>query len=110
MQLGTTSDLFCSLELPDAEITRLQRAPDTVLELRSGRVEAIVVDRDVANQFIGDNPDLIILDQELGHESYGIAVNKDNVELLNDINRVLQELKDDSEYDRIFNMFFETGE
>jgi len=106
VQLGTTSDLIVEWELPDAQITRMNRAPETILELRAGRVDAIVIDVDVANQFINDNPDLIILNENLGYESYGMAVNKGNPALLAAINDALRQLNASGEYDRVFNMFF----
>jgi len=108
VQFGTTSDLFCEDYLPDAIVTSLNRAPDTVLELRNGRVDAIVVDKAVADQFIGDNPGLRILGEALGSESYGIAVQKGNSDLLGKINNALSELRSSGEYDRIFNLFFES--
>ena len=108
VQFGTTSDIFCEDYLPEAVVTRLNRAPDTILELNTGRVDAIVIDRAVADQFIGDNPGLIILSEPLGSESYGIAVTKGNTELLNKINDALRELRQSGEYDRIFGMFFES--
>jgi len=107
VQFGTTSDIFCEDYLPDAIVTRLNRAPDTVLELRNDRVDAIVIDRAVADQFIGDNPGLRILDEPLGSESYGIALQKGNSELLAEINSALRTLMDSGEYDRIFGMFFD---
>jgi len=106
VQFGTTSDIFCADYLPDATITRLNRAPDTVLELNNGQVDAIVIDKAVADQFIDDNPGLRILEEPLGSESYGIAVRKGNAELLGAINAALAELKGNGEYDRIYAMFF----
>jgi polar amino acid transport system substrate-binding protein len=108
VQFGTTSDIFCEDYLPDAEVTRLNRAPDTILELNLGRVDAIVIDRAVADQFIGDNPGLRILERPLGSESYGIAMRKGNTELLDKINGILAELRSSGEYDRIYGMFFAT--
>jgi polar amino acid transport system substrate-binding protein len=110
VQFGTTSDLFCEDYLPDADVTRLNRAPDTVLELNLGRVDAIVIDRAVADQFINDNPGLRILDEPLGSETYGIALQKGNTELLNRINAALQQLRDNGEYQRIYDMFFKGAE
>ena len=106
VQLGTTSDVFVEDELPDANVTRLSSPPTTVLELTTGRADAIVIDLEVANQFINDHPGLRILDDPLGMESYGMAVNRDNAELLDDINRALESLKASGEYDRIWDMFF----
>ena len=108
VQEGTTSDIFCEDSLPDAEITRFKRAPDTVLELKSGRVDAIVIDRGVADQFIGDNPDLKILDDVLAEEVYAIAVKKGNDELLGKLNAAIRSLMDSGEYQRIYDAYFES--
>jgi polar amino acid transport system substrate-binding protein len=108
VQEGTTSDIFCEDELPDAAITRFKRAPDTVLELKSGRVDAIVIDNGVAGQFISDNPDLKILPETLAEEEYVIAVGKNNKELLDKINKAIQELKDSGEFKKIYDNFFES--
>ncbi|MCL2697278.1 MAG: basic amino acid ABC transporter substrate-binding protein [Oscillospiraceae bacterium] len=109
VQFGTTSYLFCADYLPDAEVIALNRAPDTVLELNNGNVDAIVVDRAVADQFISDNPGLRILSEPLGSENYGIAMQKGS-DLLEPINDALKQLKDNGEYDRIYNMFFAGAE
>ncbi|MCL2088041.1 MAG: basic amino acid ABC transporter substrate-binding protein [Oscillospiraceae bacterium] len=108
VQEGTTSDIFCEDELPDATISRFKKAPDTVLELNNGRVDAIVIDRSVAEQFIGDNPNLKILDDQLAEEVYAIAVQKGNTELLAKLNAAIQTLKNNGEYQRIFDLFFES--
>jgi polar amino acid transport system substrate-binding protein len=109
VQFGTTSDIFCEDYLPEATVTRLNRAPDTVLELNNGRVDAIVIDRAVADQFINDNPGLRILDDPLGSENYGIAMMKGS-DLLGPINDALETLKANGEYDRIYDMFFKGEE
>ena len=106
VQEGTTGDLYCDEEVPDVEIVRFKKAPDTVLELKNGKVDAIVIDKDVANQFIGDNPDLKILPDDLTEEEYAMAVRKGNEELLGKLNGAIQDMFDSGEYDRIFNDFF----
>jgi len=106
VQEGTTGDLYCEDEMPDVEIVRFKKAPDTVLELKNGKVDAIVIDKDVANQFINDNPDLVILDEDLTEEEYAMAVAKGNTELLEKLDGAIQELFDSGEYTRIFNNFF----
>ena len=109
VQLGTTSDLWVDLNgrsLGIADVTQLQSPPDTVLELTTGRADAIIIDEEVANQFISDNPNLRLLEESLGQESYGMAVRRGNSQLRDDINDAIQQLKDNGEYNRIFNMFF----
>ncbi|MCL2014356.1 MAG: basic amino acid ABC transporter substrate-binding protein [Oscillospiraceae bacterium] len=106
VQEGTTSDLFVTENEDLKEPQRFKKAPDTVVELKTGRVDAIVIDRGVADQFIGDNPDLKILDEDLGKEEYGMAVNKGNTELLTKINGAIKKLKESGEYQEIFDTFF----
>lgn len=106
VQMGTTSDTMATWYLDNVEIMRHVSAPMTVLELNASRVDAIVVDAGVANQFIADNPSLRIVDEALGIEEYAIGVYRNNPELLEQINNALQQLKDNGELDRIYNMFF----
>lgn len=109
VQLNTTSDLMAEWFLPDADIRRFERAPDTVAEINTGRVEAIIVDRGVADQFISDNRNLVILDEVLAVEEYAIAVSKDNADLTRRLNDALTQLKNSGEFQRIYDMFFGGG-
>ncbi|MCL2170238.1 MAG: basic amino acid ABC transporter substrate-binding protein [Defluviitaleaceae bacterium] len=106
VQLGTTSDLMVEWNLPNAYVRRLLRAPDTVLELNTGGVDAIVIDRGVAEQFIHDSPGLRILEETLAYEEYAIAVNLNNPQLTADINAALEQLMASGELALIYDMFF----
>lgn len=106
VQAGTTSDLMTDWFLPDANIIRLPAAPSTVLELQSGRADAIIIDRGVAEQFLSENPDLRILDEPLTEEFYAIVVQKGNPELLADLNRVIRELKEDGTFQQLYDKWF----
>jgi len=101
VQLGTTSDIWVEANLPDAELTRLRSAPDTVLELTAGNVDAIIIDREVANQFVAENPGLRVLDEAIGVESYGMAVALDNEELLGHLNAALEYIKATGIYEQL---------
>ena len=106
VQQGTTSDLSVTSNDDLGEPIRLQRPPDTVLELTTGRADAIVIDEEVANQFILDNPDLRIFPGIIDSDTYGMAVALDNTELLELINDALQQLKASNEYQTIFDRWF----
>jgi len=106
VQEGTTSDLFIDDELPDAQVARFKAAPDTVLELTSGRADAIIIDRGVAEQFISQRSDIKILPEALAEEVYAIAVKKGNAELLTSLNRAIQELKNEGVYQELYDRFF----
>ena len=106
VQLGTTSDIMVEWYLPDADVVRMRTATDTIMELSTGRSEAIVIDRGVAEQFIDTHPNLRILPETLAYEEYAIVISQDNPELLADINSALQQLMDNGELQRIYDMFF----
>ena len=106
VQLGTTSDIMIDWFLPDATVSRYGQAPDTVVSLNVGNVDAVVIDGGVAMQFIGANPSLRILDEILAYEEYAIAVNPENPELTARINDALAELRANGELQRIYDMFF----
>ena len=52
-----------------------------------------------ALEFVKVNDNLMVLDKELTSDSYGMIVKKGNTELLNTINEVLKELKDNGKID-----------
>lgn len=94
VQLGTIADLVLSDENPEIELVQHKKYLLAVEDLKADKVDAIVLDSLPAQEIIDKNADLKILDKELLTDKYGIAVQKGNTELLNDINEVLQELMD----------------
>ncbi len=76
---------------------------DAVQALITGKVNAVIIDNEPAKEFVNANAGegLKILDAEWLTEDYAIAVNKDNTQLLEDINKALAELKADGTLDKI---------
>lgn len=109
VQLKTTGDVYAS-EIKEADVLRFNRGHDAVLALRDGEVDAVMLDDEPAKLFVKDFEDLQILDEPYADESYGIAVNKDNTELLQRINAALEKLKSDGVIDRITKAWLENGE
>lgn len=94
VQLGTIADLVLSDENPEIELVQHKKYLLAVEDLKAGKVDAIVLDSLPAEEIITKNPELKILEKEVLTDKYGIAVQKGNAELLEDINEVLQELMD----------------
>lgn len=94
VQLGTIADLVLSDEYPDVELVQHKKYLLAVEDLKADKVDAIVLDSLPAEEIVDKNPELKMLEKELLTDKYGIAVQKGNTELLNDINEVLQELMD----------------
>ena len=107
VQLGTTSDIFVeNSPLFDDEPIRLTSPPDLIPALNAGQVDLVIIDREVAMQFIDDNEGLRMLEEPVGQDIYGIIVQQGQDDLLAAINHALAEMKADGEYDRIFDDWF----
>lgn len=76
-----------------------------VQALVQGKVDAVIIDNEPAKVFVGDNEGLKLLDTAYAEEEYAIAVKKGNTELLEQINTVIQELKDSGEMDSIIGKY-----
>ena len=96
VQLGTIADLVLSDENPEVELVQHKKYLLAVEDLKADKVEAIVLDSLPAQEIVTKNPEFKILEKELLVDKYGIAVQKGNKELLEDINTVLKELMDNN--------------
>lgn len=77
---------------------------DAAMDLKNGRIDAIVLDQLPAEQIVKDNKSLEILDLGFEAENYAIAVAKNN-DLLNQINDALKAIKADGRYDALVAAF-----
>lgn len=100
--LGFTGDIYCTEHFPNSDIHRYDTASDAVLDLLSGRIDAVVVDDTPARKLVNiSNGKAQLLDEYLFEESYRIAVPKGERELLDKINGSIAQLKSDGEIDKI---------
>ena len=65
---------------------------DAVEALKTGKVQAVIIDNEPAKSFVAANEGLSILDTEYVEEDYAIAIAKNNTALLEKINKALDEL------------------
>jgi polar amino acid transport system substrate-binding protein len=93
VQLGTTGDIEVQ-KIAGATSKPYDDIGLAFQDLMNGQVDAVVCDNPVAIQYVGKNPDkLKTVGDVFTNESYGIAVAKGKVELLNRINAGLAEIK-----------------
>ena len=95
VQLGSTGDMYVTENYPNAEIVRQKKYLAAVQDLKSAKVDLIVMDELPAQEILKTNDRLVILDEELFTDSYGMVVKKGNTELLNTINDVLTRLQNE---------------
>ncbi|MCR5509186.1 MAG: basic amino acid ABC transporter substrate-binding protein [Lachnospiraceae bacterium] len=74
-----------------------KKGTEAILELNNGKCDVIVLDSVTAKQYVKDNPNLKIVEDEdaFAVEEYGIAVKKGNTELLEKINTALEKMISD---------------
>ncbi|MBA9085484.1 polar amino acid transport system substrate-binding protein [Fontibacillus solani] len=82
-----------------SEIKTVSEFADNVLalsDLKTKRLDAVVIDEVVARYYMSkDEGTFKLLDESLAPEEYGIGVKKDNEELLNKLQKALDELNQD---------------
>lgn len=105
VQLGTTGDTYVTDEYEgdDAgtKIERFNKANDTVMALKQGKIDCVVIDSEPAKKFVDKNDDLKLIDNVFDKEEYAICISKDNTDLTKEFNDALKELKDDGTLDSI---------
>jgi polar amino acid transport system substrate-binding protein len=106
VQEGTTGDLFVTPEedgalVKDATVKRFKKGVDAVMDLKNGGVDAVVIDKNPATEFVSGNDDLKIVEDDAAVENYAFAVAKGNTELAEAINNAVAELKEDGTYDAL---------
>lgn len=110
VQQDTTGDLYAS-DTPEkggwgeAAVTRYKNGADAVQALQTGKLDCVIIDKEPAKSFVAANSGLKILDTEYTNEDYAIAVGKNNTELLEKINKALDELKKDGTIDKIVSRY-----
>ena len=75
----------------------------------AGKVDCMVLDTGVAEAFAAAN-DLVVLEETFGTEEdteyYGIAIAKENTELLDKVNAALADMKEDGFFDELNAKYF----
>lgn len=101
VQQGTTGDLYISDDLGDEAVERYAKGMEAVQALSQSKVDAVVIDRETAKQYVKQVSGLEILDASYTDEEYAIAVKKGNTELLDAVNSAIRELKEEGRFDEI---------
>ena len=108
VQRNTTGDLYTTWDLEDygkATIERYSKGADAVQALKTGKVDCVVIDNEPAKAFVESVDGLKILATEYIQEQYAIAMNKENKELFEAVNKALQELIDDGTVKKIIDKY-----
>ena len=101
VQLGSTQEKIAKTEIPNVNFQQLSNINNLILELKAGKVDAIVMEKPVAEMAVKSNPELAvgkpIYEEQTGGNAVGIA--KNNPQLLAKVNEVITELNESGKMD-----------
>lgn len=104
VQIGTTADTFLSDKYKKDDSTTIEKyekGADAIQSLKQKKIDAVVIDEQVAYNFAKKNPGLKVLSDHVTEEEYAGVVAKGNEKLLGQINDAISELKEDGTLDKI---------
>lgn len=102
--LGFTGDLVVS-EMKNVKTKKYNASYGAIMELQNNKIDAVVLDSETALNYVKNNKGIKLCDSKGEVEEYAIAINKKNPELLDEINKAIDELKADGTYDKLIKKY-----
>ncbi len=110
VQAGTTGFSFMSGDedwgftgFSNLDVKSYENAGQAIADMKNGNISYVVIDADVAKSLVAANDGVKMIDIALTTEAYGIAVDKNQSDLLANVNKVLSDKK--SDVDAIFKKY-----
>ena len=97
VQLGSVADDYLTSNYEDINIIREKKFLAAIQDLKDGKVDAVVMDELPASKMVTSN--MLILEEPLLTDSYGMVVKKGNKELLSECNRIITKLQETGKID-----------
>lgn len=94
-QMGAIQADIAEANIPDANLQLLSNVNDLVLGLKSGKIEALVVELPVAEMIVKNNPELIVGEEKAKDVEGGSAIGlkKGEKALLDQVNSTIKRIK-----------------
>jgi len=111
VQLGSSSETALLSDSKTAnstkEIKKYSNNTEALMDLKIGRIDGVVVDEIVGRYYMEKRPgEYRVLDENFGKEAYGVGVRKEDISFLNELNKVLEEMKADGKAEEISKKWF----
>jgi polar amino acid transport system substrate-binding protein len=107
-QDGTTGEDYANEETDAAQVRGFPEGPDAITALSNGQVDAVIIDQPVAVDATESTAggDIVIAEEIVTSELYGIPFAPDNDALREAVNGALQEIKDDGTLADLYEQYF----
>jgi len=110
VQVGTKSVGYLQQHYPNVQRVEVEKNEEMFNLVGVGRADAAVTGKPAAKLYAQSHPDLVVLDEQITTEEYGIAVDKRQPELVKEFNGALKRLKEKGTYQQIVDKWFEGGQ
>lgn len=96
-QMGAIQAKIAEENVEDGEVQLLSNVNDLIMSLKSGKIEALVVELAVAEMIVQNNPELVIAEEKVKDETGGSAVGiqKGQEALVEQINTTINRIKEE---------------
>jgi len=106
VQEGTTGDFIATDDIKNSDVSRFKKGVDAVMELKNKKIDAVLIDKNPAEEYVKANGDSIYaIDSGCDPENYGFAVKKGNKDLLDKLNAALNVAKENGTYDALIKQY-----
>ncbi len=103
VQNGSMQQNYLQAQLPEANERPIAKLDDAVLELKYGKVDAVAISCEAAKSFTLNNDDILLSDIKfdvIDEEGMMVIMPKDQTELLDKINAILDDVIDQGLYSK----------
>lgn len=111
VQNGSTHQSFLTEQMNGVAAVPYASYQDAFLDMQNGRIDAVFGDTAVVAEWFKKNDNLAYVGEQVTNAKYfgkgfGIAINKNNHELLDKLNAALKTVKANGQYQQIFDKYF----
>ena len=106
-QVGTTGADYAKDEVNAETVRTYDLIDDAFNALQTGQVDAVINDFPVSKYAERSKEDLQVVQRIPTGEEYGLGFNKEDTKLREEVNKALNDMKEDGTYTRIYKKWFE---
>lgn len=109
-QKGSIQETVASEQLAGAKVVSLTQNSEMINELKNSQIEAVVLEKPIAEGYVANNSDLTISGITLTSDdadAYAVALPKGSTKLTKKVNKVIKELKESGKIDQFIQNAYE---
>ncbi|WP_244834750.1 transporter substrate-binding domain-containing protein [Clostridium sp. BJN0001] len=108
-QKATSQEKLANSEITDANVLAIEKVPDVILELKNKKIDGLVIEGVVAQQYMLVNDDLTLSDAEFKDKlkPTAMAFSKGNDDFKEIVNKVIKENMDNGNIDKWIKQYSE---